>query len=93
MGEPQEPRTVAGGFGPCCYESKLWKVIQVSYANRINAAFDRAFDMKQRGLAEATGISQPIINRILRVTGDREPKLSELIALAVALGCTLGTAG
>ena len=59
----------------------------MDYTDRINAAYGRDPELRQRGLAEATGISQPTINRILR--GERAPKLNELIALADALGSTL----
>ena len=59
----------------------------MDYTDRINAAYRRAPGLRQRGLAEATGLSQPTINRILR--GERAPKLNELIALAYALGSTL----
>lgn len=43
--------------------------------------------MSQRGLADATGISQPTLSRI--VTGDRVAKLPEIVAIAEATGYTV----
>lgn len=59
-----------------------------SIAGRINAAVLRIPGMTERILAEKTGISQPTINRIKQ--GHREPKMNELIAISLALGCTIG---
>lgn len=46
-----------------------------------------ATGLTQRALANATGISQPTINRIL--TGERTPKMTEIILIADATGCTV----
>ena len=47
-----------------------------------------AAGLSQRQLAEATGISQPTLSRV--ISGDRVPKLPELIAIAWATGHTVG---
>jgi transcriptional regulator with XRE-family HTH domain len=46
-----------------------------------------AAGLSQRGLAEATGISQPTLSRV--ISGDRVPMLPELVAIAWATGHTL----
>lgn len=43
--------------------------------------------LSQRALAEASGISQPTLSRIL--SGARTPKMDEVIRLAAATGCTV----
>jgi transcriptional regulator with XRE-family HTH domain len=43
--------------------------------------------MSQRSLADATGISQPTLSRIM--SGDREAKLPEIVAIAEATGHTV----
>ncbi|WP_137723892.1 helix-turn-helix domain-containing protein [Prescottella subtropica] len=44
--------------------------------------------LSQRALADETGISQPTLCRI--IAGAREPKTNELLAIAIATGCTVG---
>lgn len=46
----------------------------------------RAADMSQRSLAEATGIAQATLSRI--ITGRRALKMPELVAIAAATGHT-----
>ncbi|HEY2701248.1 MAG TPA: helix-turn-helix transcriptional regulator [Pseudonocardiaceae bacterium] len=46
-----------------------------------------AAGLSQRSLAEATGISQPTLSRI--ISGDRAAKMSELVAIAWATGHTI----
>lgn len=46
-----------------------------------------AAGLSQRTLATITGISQATLNRILK--GDRSPKMTELILIADATGCTV----
>lgn len=46
-----------------------------------------AAGLSQRALANATDLSQPTINRIL--TGDRTPKMTDIILIADATGCTV----
>lgn len=43
--------------------------------------------ISQRELAERTGISQPTLNRI--ITGQRPMKITELMMIAPAIGCTV----
>jgi transcriptional regulator with XRE-family HTH domain len=47
----------------------------------------RAAGLSQRGLAEATGISQPTLSRI--ISGNRTAKMPELVAIAWATGTTV----
>jgi transcriptional regulator with XRE-family HTH domain len=47
-----------------------------------------AAGLSQRALAEASGISQPTLSRI--ISGDRWPKLPEIVAIAWATGHTVG---
>lgn len=46
-----------------------------------------AANLSQRALAEATGISQPILSRI--IAGDRVAKMPEIVAIAWATGQTV----
>lgn len=46
-----------------------------------------AAGLSQRALADKTGISQPTLNRIL--TGERAAKMTEIILIADATGCTV----
>lgn len=46
-----------------------------------------AAGLSQRALAEKTGISQSTLNRILK--GERVAKMSEIILIADATGCTV----
>lgn len=46
-----------------------------------------AAKLSQRALAERTGISQPTLSRIL--SGDRAAKMTEVILIADATGCTV----
>lgn len=57
---------------------------------QVGALIDRArvaAGMSQRALADATGISQPTLSRI--ISGDREAKMPEVVAIAWATGCTV----
>ncbi|WP_371177382.1 helix-turn-helix transcriptional regulator [Buchananella felis] len=45
-----------------------------------------AANISQRALAKKTGISQPTLSRIL--SGERVPKMPELILIADAIGCS-----
>jgi transcriptional regulator with XRE-family HTH domain len=59
-------------------------------AARIGALVERAClaaGLSQRRLAEATGISQSTLSRI--ISGERAPKLPELVAIAWATGWTV----
>jgi Predicted transcriptional regulator with C-terminal CBS domains len=47
----------------------------------------RAAGLSQRRLADVTGISQPTLSRI--ISGERAPKLPELVAIAWATGRTV----
>lgn len=47
-----------------------------------------AAGLSQRALADATGISQPTLSRI--VSGDRVAKMPEVVAIAWATGHTVG---
>ncbi|MPV51156.1 MULTISPECIES: helix-turn-helix transcriptional regulator [unclassified Pseudactinotalea] len=56
----------------------------------VNAAIESArtaAGLSQRALENRTGISQSTLNRIL--TGKRAPKMTELIQIAAATGCTV----
>lgn len=56
----------------------------------VGARVDRAREaagLSQRNLADATGISQSTLSRI--ISGDREAKLPELVVIARATGHTL----
>lgn len=55
-------------------------------ATRIDNARTAA-NLSQRGLAEAAGISQPTLSRI--ISGDREPKMPEIVTIAWATGHTV----
>src|SRR5262245_54173836 len=46
-----------------------------------------AANLSQRALADATGISQPTLSRI--ITGDRVAKMPEVVAIAWATGHTV----
>ena len=46
-----------------------------------------AAGLSQRGLAEATGISQPTLSRI--IAGNRTAKMPEVVAIAWATGVTV----
>lgn len=46
-----------------------------------------AANLSQRALSETTGISQPTLSRI--ISGDREAKLPEIVAIAWATGHTV----
>ncbi|UWZ53853.1 helix-turn-helix transcriptional regulator [Dactylosporangium aurantiacum] len=46
-----------------------------------------AAGLSQRALADATGISQPTLSRI--ISGDRVAKLPEIVAISWATGCTV----
>jgi transcriptional regulator with XRE-family HTH domain len=46
-----------------------------------------AAGLSQRGLADATGISQPTLSRI--ISGDRTAKLPEIVLIAQATGHTV----
>lgn len=46
-----------------------------------------AADLSQRALADATGISQPTLSRI--ISGDRVAKMPEVVAIAWATGHTV----
>jgi len=47
-----------------------------------------AANLSQRTLADATGISQPTLSRI--ISGDRVAKIPEIVAIAWATGHTVG---
>lgn len=47
----------------------------------------QAAGLSQRGLADATGISQPTLSRI--IAGDRKAKLPEIVAIGEATGHTV----
>lgn len=56
----------------------------------VGALIDKAraaAGLSQRALADATGISQPTLSRI--ISGDRVAKLPEIVALSWATGCTV----
>ncbi|MFT7839557.1 helix-turn-helix transcriptional regulator [Saccharothrix sp. BKS2] len=56
----------------------------------VGALVDRArvaADLSQRALADATGISQPTLSRI--ISGDRPAKMPEVVAIARATGHTV----
>jgi len=58
--------------------------------NNMTAAIENAraaAGLSQRALADRTGISQSTLNRIL--SGDRVPKMPEIILIADATGCTV----
>ncbi len=57
-------------------------------SKRINSAVLTA-NLTQRELENRTGISQSTLHRIL--TGKRAAKIPELLAIAEATGCTIGT--
>lgn len=46
-----------------------------------------AAGLSQRGLADAMGISQPTLSRI--ISGERVAKMPEIVAIAWATGCTV----
>lgn len=59
-------------------------------ATNADASIERArvaAGLSQRALAEATGISQPTLSRI--IAGDRPAKMPELVAIAWATGHTV----
>lgn len=59
-------------------------------SNTTSEAISRAMaaaGVSQRDLAHATEISQPTVSRIM--TGQREAKMNELVAIAHATGCTV----
>ncbi|OHV48904.1 helix-turn-helix transcriptional regulator [Pseudofrankia sp. BMG5.36] len=58
----------------------------VAMAERIRQAVSTA-RLTQRALAQATGISQPTLSRIM--TGERAAKMPEIIAIADATGHTV----
>ena len=47
-----------------------------------------AAQLSQRALADRADISQPTLNRIL--SGKRPAKMTEIIRIAAAVGCTVG---
>ncbi|MEU2005825.1 helix-turn-helix domain-containing protein [Rhodococcus sp. NPDC019627] len=56
----------------------------------VGALIDRARDdarLSQRSLADATGIAQATLSRI--IAGTRAAKVNELVAIAAATGCTV----
>ena len=56
----------------------------------VGALIDRAREaagLSQRALADATGISQPTLSRI--ISGDRVAKIPEIVAIAWATGHTV----
>ena len=58
--------------------------------NQVAAAIKSASEaagLSQRGLADNTGISQSTLSRIL--SGQRNAKMTEIIQIADATGCTL----
>lgn len=59
----------------------------LSLVERIELAREMAGIGSHRQLAERAGISQPTFSRI--IAGKRSPKANELVAIAVATGCTL----
>ncbi|MFD4368671.1 helix-turn-helix domain-containing protein [Rhodococcus sp. NPDC058521] len=59
----------------------------VSTVDRIEQARVAAGISSHRKLAERAGISQPTFSRI--IAGNRPAKANELVAIAVATGCTL----
>lgn len=58
----------------------------VSSGARIESVRKR-LGMSQRALARKAGLSQPTLSRI--ESGERTPKMSEIILLADALGCSV----
>ncbi|HMS77804.1 helix-turn-helix transcriptional regulator [Gordonia sp. (in: high G+C Gram-positive bacteria)] len=59
-------------------------------AIEVSAAIESArtaAGLSQRALADRTGISQSTLNRIL--SGDRPAKMTEIIEIADAVGCTV----
>lgn len=60
--------------------------VRETVAGRIAQALETS-GLSQRDLANATGISQSTLSRML--SGVRPPKMDELLALAWALGCTI----
>lgn len=65
-----------------------WGAVLV--ATGIGALIERArvaAGLSQRALADATGISQPTLSRI--ISGDRQAKMPEVVAIAWATGHTV----
>ncbi|WP_107705983.1 helix-turn-helix domain-containing protein [Nocardioides allogilvus] len=58
----------------------------VSSGARIESVRER-LGMSQRALARKAGLSQPTLSRI--ESGERTPKMSEIILLADVLGCSV----
>lgn len=59
-------------------------------ASEVGARVERAraaAGLSQRALADLTGISQPTLSRI--ISGDRTPKMPELVAIAWATGTVI----
>ena len=61
-------------------------MVMANIGARVEAAL-RAAGLSQRALAEATGISQPTLSRI--ISGDRQAKVPEVVAIAWATGQTV----
>jgi len=76
-------------------ESEAWIMIQICEVvtmttTSVGALIDRAREaagLSQRALADATGISQPTLSRI--ISGDRVAKIPEIVAIAWATGHTV----
>lgn len=59
-------------------------------ATQMAAAMENAREaaqLSQRALQDRTGIAQPALSRIL--SGTRSPKMTEIMQIAAALGCTV----
>jgi DNA-binding XRE family transcriptional regulator len=67
----------------------VWVVVIV-VTESVGVLIDRArvtAGLSQRALADATGMSQSTVSRIM--SGDRVAKMPEIMAIAWATGCTL----
>lgn len=63
-------------------------MVQVEIGTRINTMMTRTPKITERELASQTGMPQSTIHAVR--SGQRTPKLNELLALANAFGCTVG---
>lgn len=81
----------ANGYTESVLEILIQAEVEGMAPVNVGALIERAraaAGLSQRGLADATGISQATLSRI--ISGDRVAKMPEIVLIARATGCTVG---